>query len=51
VSVALNAATAVELAGFCPFVSNVFAIDRVLDDFRRRQDYQLELFPGLRGSR
>ena len=70
VSVALNAATAVELAGFCPFVSNAFAIDHpllepcpdsaarqaaiparwdwVLDDFRRRQDYQLELFPGLR---
>ena len=70
VSVALNAATAVELAGFCPFVSNAFAIDHpllepcpdsaarqaaiparwdwVLHDFRRRQDYQLELFPGLR---
>jgi len=70
VCVALNAATAVELAGFCPFVSEAFAIDHplvepcpdsaarqaaiplrwdwVLDDFRRLQDYQLELFPGLR---
>jgi hypothetical protein len=70
VSVVLNAGTAIELAGFCPFVSYAFAIDHpllepcpdsaarqaaippgwdwVLDDFRRRQDYQLELFPGLR---
>ena len=70
VSVALNAATAVELAGFCPFVSNAYAIehpllepcldsaarqagiprrwDWVLDDFRRAQDIQLAMFPGLR---
>ena len=30
VSVALNAATAVELAGFCPFVSNAYAIEHPL---------------------
>jgi hypothetical protein len=70
VSVALNAATAVELAGFCPFVSQAYAVEHpllepcldstarqagiprrwawILDDFRRAQDYQLELFPGLR---
>ncbi len=70
VSVALNAATAVELARFCPFVSQAYAVehpllepcldsaarqagiprrwDWILDDFRRAQDYQLELFPGLR---
>ncbi len=70
VSVALNAATAVELAGFCPFVSETYAIehpllepcldsaarqagiprrwDWVLDDFRRAQEIQLAMFPGLR---
>jgi len=70
VSVVLNAATAVELARFCPFVSHAYAVehpllepcldsatrqagiprrwDWILDDFRRAQDYQLELFPGLR---
>lgn len=70
VAVALNSATAVELADFCPFVSQAFAVDHpllepcpdsearqagiprrwdwVLDDFRRRQDVQLALFPGLR---
>ncbi len=70
VSVALNAATAVELASFCPFVSHAYAIehpllepcldsaarqariprrwDWVLDDFRREQDVQLAMFPGLR---
>lgn len=69
-SVVLNAATAVELARFCPFVSAAYAVehpmlepcsdsaarqagipcewDWVLDDFRRRQEIQLELFPGLR---
>jgi hypothetical protein len=30
VAVALNAATAVELAGFCPFVSNVYPVDHPL---------------------
>ncbi len=70
ISVALNAASAVELAGLCPFVSHAYAIahplldacadsatrqhaiprdwDWVLDDFRRHQDIQLEMFPGLR---
>ncbi len=70
IAVALNAATAVELAGFCPFVSGTYAVDHpllepcpdsaqrqaiiprkwdwVLDDFRRHQDIQLALFPGLR---
>ena len=32
VSVVLNAATAVELAGFCPFVSDVFAVEHPLLD-------------------
>lgn len=70
ISLVLNAATAVELAAFCPFVSHAYAVkhpllepcpdsaarqaaiprdwDWVLDDFRRHQDVQLELFPGLR---
>jgi hypothetical protein len=70
ISVVLNAASAVELAGFCPFVSEAFAVDHpllrpcpdsaarqaaiprrwdwVLDDHRRHQQVQLELFPGLR---
>ena len=67
VSVVLNAATPVELAGFCPWVREAYAVehdlfdpappplghiprewDRVLDDARRHQPMQLELFPGLR---
>jgi len=70
IAVALNAASAVELAGLCPFVAESYAIDHpllepctdsaarlaglprewdwVLDDRRRWQDLQLELFPGLR---
>jgi hypothetical protein len=70
VAVALNAASPVELAGFCPFVSETYAVehpllepcrdsaarqagipcrwDWIVDDFRRAQDIQLELFPGLR---
>ncbi|ALG12265.1 hypothetical protein [Kibdelosporangium phytohabitans] len=70
ISVALNAATAVELAGFCPFVSASYAVDHpllescpdslrrvehlprhwdwVIDESRRYQDFQLELFPGLK---
>jgi hypothetical protein len=70
ISVALNAATAVELARLCPFVSHAYAVqhplvepcldsaarqariprrwDWVLDDFRREQDVQLAMFPGLR---
>jgi hypothetical protein len=70
VSVVLNSATAVELAGFCPFVAHAYAVehpllqscpdsaarqagiprrwDWVLDDFRRAQDIQLAMFPGLR---
>ncbi len=70
IAVALNAATAVELAGFCPFVAHTYPIehplletcrdsgarqagipeqwDWVLDDFRRHQDVQLQMFPGLR---
>lgn len=70
IAVALNAASAIELAGLCPFVTKAYAIehpllepcassaarlavlprewDWVLDDGRRRQDIQLELFPGLR---
>jgi len=70
VSVVLNSASSVELACFCPFVSEAFAVehpllepcpdsaarqaaiprrwDWVLDDFRRHQQVQLDLFPGLR---
>jgi hypothetical protein len=70
VSVVLNSASAVELACFCPFVSEAFAVehptlepcpdsaarqasirrrwDWVLDDHRRHQQLQLDLFPGLR---
>lgn len=70
ISVALNAASPVELVSFCPFVSAVYPIDHpfvqpcpdsstrlahlprewdwVLDDFRRHQDIQRTLFPGLR---
>jgi hypothetical protein len=67
ISVALNAATPVELASWCPFVSAAYAIDQpllepatpsldalphewewVVDDARRHQPIQLELFPGLR---
>jgi hypothetical protein len=70
VSVALNAATAYELAGFCPFVDAVYPIDHpfvedcpdsaarlaglprewdwVLDDARRHQRFQLDLFAGMR---
>jgi hypothetical protein len=69
VSVALNAASAFELAGYCPFVESEYAIehpfvepcpdsaralaavprhwDWVLDDFRRRQHFQLRAFPGM----
>jgi hypothetical protein len=69
VSVALNAATACELAEYCPFVESCYAIehpfvepgvdsasalaavprqwDWVVDDFRRRQDFQLRAFPGM----
>jgi hypothetical protein len=68
VAVALNAATPVVLAEWCPFVSAAYAIDHpfvqagaepvldhvprewdwVLDDARRHQDSQLELFAGMR---
>ena len=70
VSLALNAATATELAGFCPFVRSTFAVDHpflepcpdsagrlqalprdwdwVVDDTRRHQPLQLDLFPGMR---
>jgi len=70
VSVALNAATACELAAYCPFVESSYAIahpfvepgtdsglalaavprqwDWVVDDSRRRQDFQLRAFPGMR---
>jgi hypothetical protein len=70
VSVLLNAATATELAGCCPFVTATYPVrgpllepapdaagalaavprewDRILDDPRRHQANQLELFPGLR---
>jgi hypothetical protein len=70
ISVAVNAATAVELAGFCPFVSHTYAVEHpllepcpdsaprqagiprrwewIVDDFRRGQDIQLAMFPGLR---
>jgi hypothetical protein len=37
VSVVLNAGTAVELAGFCPFVSHAFAIDHPLLGSHRRR--------------
>ena len=68
ISVALNAATAVELAGLCPFVDHAYAIDHpfveaadhsdlanlprewdwVLDDPRRHQSFQTDLFAGMR---
>jgi hypothetical protein len=70
IALALNADSAVGLAGYCPFVSTAYAIehpfvepcpdsrsrlaalprewDWVLDDFRRHQDIQLELFAGMR---
>ncbi|NEK59448.1 glycosyltransferase family 9 protein [Geodermatophilus sabuli] len=70
VSVALNAATAVELAAFCPAVTAVHPVDHpflepcedsadrlrelprdwdwVVDDTRRHQPFQYELFPGMR---
>jgi hypothetical protein len=69
VSVALNAASAHELTGYCPFIESTYAIehpfvepcvdsaralakvpqrwDWVVEDFRRRQDYQLRAFPGM----
>ena len=70
VSVLLNAATATELAGCCPFLSAVYPVrapflqpapgaagslaavprewDWILDDPRRHQPVQLEMFPGMR---
>jgi hypothetical protein len=70
VSVALNAASAFELAWYCPFVDSAYAIehpfversrdsaralaavpgewDWIVDDGRRRQDFQLRAFPGMR---
>lgn len=69
VSVALNAASACELARYCPFVESAYPIehpfvepgsdsaralaavprrwDWIVDDFRRRQDFQLRAFPGM----
>jgi hypothetical protein len=66
ISVALNAATPIELASYAPFVANAYAIehpfldpgsapldglprswDWIVDDGRRYQDYQRELFPGM----
>ncbi|AXB47991.1 hypothetical protein [Amycolatopsis albispora] len=70
IAVALNSATAVEFADYCPFVSAKYAMDHsfvdpcpdsadrlavlprewdhVIEDGRRYQDFQLELFPGMR---
>jgi hypothetical protein len=70
VSVALNAATATELAGLCPFVTAAYLVDHpflepcvdsartvadlprdwdwVVDDTRRYQQLQYDLFPGMR---
>jgi hypothetical protein len=68
ISVALNAATAVELADLCPFVERAYAIDHpfveaatrsdlgqlprewdwVVDDPRRHQSFQTDLFAGMR---
>ncbi|MGA6164672.1 hypothetical protein [Amycolatopsis magusensis] len=70
ITVALNAATAVEFADFCPFVSAKYAMDHsfvepcpdsadrlavlprewdyVIEDGRRYQDFQLDMFPGMR---
>ncbi|QFU92427.1 hypothetical protein [Amycolatopsis sp. YIM 10] len=70
IAVALNAATAVEFADYCPFVSAKYAMDHsfverdpdsaarlaalprewdhVIEDSRRYQDFQLEMFPGMR---
>ncbi|CAM3402437.1 hypothetical protein KIPE111705_06750 [Kibdelosporangium persicum] len=69
-AVVLNAATAVELTDFCPFITAKYTVDHplfghcadsarriahlprewdwVIDESRRYQDYQLEMFPGLR---
>jgi hypothetical protein len=70
IAVALNAATPVELASYCPAVRTAYAIEHpflepaadgtralaalprewtwVVDDGRRHQPFQLELFPGMR---
>jgi hypothetical protein len=71
IAVALNAATPVELASYCPAVTAAYAIDHpfvepaangperaldavprewtyIVDDGRRYQPFQLELFPGMR---
>jgi hypothetical protein len=70
VSVALNAATAHELAGLCPFIEAAYPIDHpfvepcadsarrlagvprrwdwVLDDWRRMEPIQHQMFPGMR---
>lgn len=70
VSVALNAATPTELAGFCPTVTKAYPVDHpflepcpdpgdrfaalprdwdwVVDDTRRHEPFQLEMFPGMR---
>ncbi|SMD05220.1 glycosyltransferase family protein [Kibdelosporangium aridum] len=70
IAVALNAATATELADYCPFISAKYVVDHplltsandsaqrvahlprewdwVIDESRRYQDFQLEMFPGLK---
>jgi hypothetical protein len=70
VSVAINAASAHELAQYCPFVEAAYPIehpfvdpgvdsaraleavpatwDWIVDDARRRQEFQLHAFPGMR---
>jgi hypothetical protein len=70
IAVALNRATPVELAAWCPAVSAAYPIDHpfvepgvngaaaldavprewtwIVDDGRRYQPFQLELFPGMR---
>jgi hypothetical protein len=70
IAVALNAATPVELASYCPFVAAAYAIQHpflerasdgagaldavprdwtwIVDDGRRHQPFQLELFAGMR---
>lgn len=59
IGVVLKSNTAVDLAGLCPFIDEVYTVDVdvfahvprdwdwVLDDPRGRMDWQREIFPGL----
>jgi hypothetical protein len=66
IAVAWNAATATELADYCPWLADAYSIehpfleagtgdlsnlprewDWIVDDLRRHQDFQTDLFPGM----